>query len=491
LQSFAPTDADRFKTYTLPIQTMLVPVILCGGAGTRLWPASRASMPKPFIKIRDGKSLLRLTHERVSQLKGVSHVVAVTNVEYGLRTAEELSGIGAELQLLLEPFGRNTAPAVAIAVLWIERKYGPDATLLVVPSDHLVEPQSAFADAVSAACEQAELGKLVVFGVHPTRPETGYGYIKQGAALGSSAFVVERFVEKPPQKEAERMLADGCYTWNSGMFCFKASAMRAALKRYAPDVLKGAEDAVASGVARAGMVEFLASSFSTLPDISVDYAVMERATNVAMIPCRFVWSDIGSWKSLADALPVDAQGNHGEGKAMLVDSQNTYVRSGGRLVAAIGLKDLVVIETPDAVLVAHKDASQQVKEVVGKLKMDGDPAATEHLTVERPWGSFTVLGSTDSFKLKRIEVKPGRRLSLQMHHRRSEHWVVIEGTARVTVGDHLFDVPTGESTYVPVRTRHRLENPGDTQLVIIEVQCGDYVGEDDIVRFADDYGRTS
>jgi mannose-1-phosphate guanylyltransferase len=218
---------------------------------------------------------------------------------------------------------------------------------------------------------------------------------------------------------------------------------------------------------------------------------MERATNVAMIPCRFAWSDIGSWKSLSDALVADAQGNYAEGKAMLVDSQNTYVRSGGRLVAAIGLKDLVVVETPDAVLVAHKDASQQVKEVVSKLKMDGDPVATEHLTVERPWGSFTVLGSTDSFKLKRIEVKPGRRLSLQMHHRRSEHWVVIEGTARVTVGDHLFDVPTGESTYVPVRTRHRLENPGDTQLVMIEVQCGDYVGEDDIVRFADDYGRTS
>jgi len=468
---------------------MLVPVILCGGAGTRLWPASRASMPKPFIKIRDNKSLLRLTHERVSQLDGVSRVVAVTNVEYGLRTAEELAGIGAGLDLLLEPFGRNTAPAVAIAAVWVQRQYGPEATLLVVPSDHLVEPQSEFAAAVAAAREQAELGKLVVFGVQPTRPETGFGYVKQGAALGAKAFVVERFVEKPPLKEAERMLADGCYTWNSGMFCFKVATIRAALTKHAPEVLKGAEDAVASGVSRSGIIEFLASAFNALPDISIDYAVMERATNVAMIPCRFAWSDIGSWKSLSDALPVDAQGNYADGRAMLVDSQNTYVRSGGRLVAAIGLKDLVVVETPDAVLVAHKDASQQVKEVVGRLKMDGDPVATEHLTVERPWGSFTVLGSTDSFKLKRIEVKPGRRLSLQMHHRRSEHWVVIEGTARVTVGDHLFDLPTGESTYVPVRTRHRLENPSDTPLVIIEVQCGDYVGEDDIVRFADDFGR--
>ncbi len=470
---------------------MLVPVILCGGAGTRLWPASRASMPKPFIKIRDDKSLLRLTHERVSALDGVSNVVAVTNVEYGLRTAEELAGIGSELQLLLEPFGRNTAPAVAIAALWIERKYGPDATLLVVPADHVVEPQADFAAAVEAARRQAESGHLVVFGVRPTRPETGYGYVKQGAALGASAFVVERFVEKPPRKEAERMLADGCYAWNSGMFCFKVAAIRAALARHAPDVLKGAEDAVASGVPRAGMTEFLASAFSALPEISIDYAVMERASNVAMIPCRFSWSDIGSWKSLSDALTPDAQGNYCEGKAMLVDSQNTYVRSGGRLVAAVGLKDLVVVETPDAVLVAHKDASQQVKDVVAKLKLDGDPVATENLTVERPWGSFTVLSSTDSFKLKRIEVKPRRRLSLQMHQRRSEHWVVIEGTARVTIGDHQFDVPTGESTYVPVRTRHRLENASEDPLVIVEVQCGDYVGEDDIVRFADDYGRTS
>lgn len=468
---------------------MLVPVILCGGAGTRLWPASRASMPKPFIKIRDDKSLLRLTHERVSRLEGVENVVAVTNVEYGLRTAEELRDIGAALQLLLEPFGRNTAPAVAIAALWIERNYGPEATLLVVPADHVVEPQAEFAAAVAAACAQAESGKLVVFGVTPTRPETGYGYVKQGAALGKDAFVVERFVEKPPRAEAQRMLVDGCYTWNSGMFCFKASALRAALARHAPDVLAGAEQAVESGVARAGMVEFLASAFSALPEISIDYAVMERATNVAMIPCGFAWSDIGSWKSLADALPADAHGNYIEGKAMLVDSRNTYVRSGGRLVAAVGLNDLVVVETPDAVLVAHKDASQQVKDIVGRLKMDGDPVATEHLTVERPWGTYTVLGSTDSFKLKRIEVKPGRRLSLQMHQRRSEHWVVIEGTARVTVGDHQFDLPTGESTYVPVRTRHRLENAGSGPLVIIEVQCGDYVGEDDIVRFADDFGR--
>lgn len=468
---------------------MLVPVILCGGAGTRLWPASRASMPKPFIRLRDGKSLLRLTHERVSQLDGVSQVVAVTNVEYGLRTAEELNGVGASLRLLLEPFGRNTAPAVAVAALWVEREFGADATLLVVPADHVVEPQAGFATAVEAACRQADAGKLVVFGVQPTRPETGYGYVKQGAPLGSRAYVVERFVEKPPRADAERMLADGCYAWNSGMFCFKVSAIRAALAKHAPEVLKGAEDAVASGVARSGMFEFLASAFGALPEISIDYAVMERATNVAMIPCRFSWSDIGSWKSLADALPADAQGNYAEGKAMLVDSHNTYVRAGGRLVAAVGLKDLVVVETPDAVLVAHKDASQQVKEVVAKLKSDGDPVATEHLTVERPWGSYTVLASTDSFKLKRIEVRPGRRLSLQMHQRRSEHWVVIEGTARVTVGEREFDVPSGESTYVPVRTRHRLENAGATPLVIVEVQCGDYVGEDDIVRFADDFGR--
>ncbi len=470
---------------------MLVPVILCGGAGTRLWPASRASMPKPFIRIRDSQSLLRLAHERVSRLDGVRQVVAITNVEYGLRVAEELGGVGDGLQLLLEPFGRNTAPAVAIAALWVERQHGPDATLLVVPADHVVEPQEQFAAAVGAAAEQAAGGKLVVFGVQPTRPETGYGYVKQGAALGARAFVVERFIEKPPLKEAQRMLSDGCYLWNSGMFCFKASAIRAALQRHAPEVLRAAQDAVQSAVSRAGMTEFLASAFGALPEISIDYAVMERATNVAMVPCRFAWSDIGSWKSLADALPADADGNYAEGRAMVVDSRNTYVRSGGRLVAAIGLKDMVVVETPDAVLVAHKDASQQVKDVVAKLKTDGDPVATEHLTVERPWGSFTVLAATDSFKLKRIEVKPGRRLSLQMHQRRSEHWVVIEGTARVTIGDHNFDVPSGESTYVPIRTRHRLENPGDSPLVIIEVQCGDYVGEDDIVRFADDYGRSS
>ena len=472
----------------------LLPIILSGGSGTRLWPVSREATPKPFMKIAGGKSLLQLTWERACALPGVSHAAVVTNMAYSYKTAEELMDeTGAkQISLLLEPVGRNTAPAVTLAALWAQAKFGSDVVLVVLAADHLIDNPAEFSAAVTDAAALAKReGRLVLFGIEPSAPDTGYGYIEWGTPVAQSrAHEVVRFVEKPTVEKATEYLRAGNFVWNSGMFCFTAVGILTALEEHAPKVLRAAQRVVQhSAMDAAGQVLFDAASFGELPDISIDYAVMEKAANVAVIPCAFGWSDIGSWKAVAETRETDDAGNSTEGDTILVNSRRTYLRSENRLVAAVGVEDLVVIDTPDAVLVAHKDSSQQVKDIVAKLKREGHITAKEHLTVQRPWGRYTVLHEAPQFKVKRIEVSPGKKLSLQMHQKRSEHWVVVEGTARVTVAERVMDLAPNESIFVPMQVKHRIENATDQTLTMVEVQCGVYLGEDDIVRFSDDFGR--
>ncbi|MEZ5741306.1 MAG: mannose-1-phosphate guanylyltransferase/mannose-6-phosphate isomerase [Burkholderiaceae bacterium] len=367
--------------------------------------------------------------------------------------------------------------------------------LLVLPADHLIPDEAQFQACARAAEAIAATGKIVLFGIQPTSPESGFGYIELGPDGGADGYSVTRFVEKPDLARATEFLAAGNFVWNSGMFCFRASVILEAMKRHAPAMMDAAEHVWRQGRRESQLADgdlmFDRDLFMRQPDISIDYAVMEHASNIALVKAAFHWSDIGSWKAVAEQLDKDAHGNTSVGDHMMIDSRNTHVQSEGRLIAAVGVDNLLIVDTPDAVLVANRDASQQVKEVVARLKAKGHEAASLHRTVARPWGTYTVLHEGPRFKMKEIVVRPGQRLSLQMHHHRSEHWVVIGGTAKVTCGDETRMVYANESTYIPIGTRHRLENPGKVDLVMIEVQCGDYVGEDDIVRFDDQYGRVA
>ncbi|HTI46138.1 MAG TPA: mannose-1-phosphate guanylyltransferase/mannose-6-phosphate isomerase [Casimicrobiaceae bacterium] len=480
----------------------VVPIVLSGGSGTRLWPLSREAAPKPFMPLPDGDTLLAKTARRALALPGVTRLVTVTNRDYFFHTRDVYAGLGDVLGVpadyLLEPFGRNTAPAVAIAALFAAARGPRDSVLLVLPADHLINEQRAFASAVSRAVALARDGALVTFGIAPTHPETGFGYIECGDALpdapqAPTALRVQRFVEKPTLAKAREYLTAGHFLWNSGMFAFTPDAIVRAFARHAPAVLEAVKpiaDALAAG--DAAMREIDAALFAAVPDISIDYAVMERAAaagDVTVVRGSFDWSDVGSWQAVAELTQADGEGNRGRGERVAIDTRHTYVHAEDRIVATVGVENLVIVDTPDAVLVAHRDHLQRVKEVVGELKARGHEAYKLHKTVSRPWGTYTVLEEGRGFKIKRIEVRPGAALSLQLHHRRSEHWVVVQGTARVTCGDDVFDIGANQSTFIPVETRHRLENPGTEPLAIIEVQCGDYLGEDDIVRFDDRYGR--
>ncbi len=479
----------------------LVPVILSGGAGTRLWPLSRETAPKPSMPLPDGETLLTKTAARALALPGVAELVTVTNRDYYFHTKDAYAALRGPFperaSFLLEPFGRNTAPAVALAAQWIALRNGGDAVLLVLPADHLVRDHAAFAAAVARAARLAQDGALVTFGVGPTHPETGFGYIECGAAApgeGPPAFAAVRFVEKPPPEKALEYVAAGNYVWNSGMFCFTANAILAAFARHAPGVLDAVR-AIAQTLAGKGdlsMLDIDAALFAAAPNISLDYAVMEKAAaagDVVVVRGTFDWSDVGSWQAMAELSAPDAHGNRGQGERVAIATTGTYVHAGDRVVATVGVENLVIVDTADAVLVAHRDHLQRVKDVVGELKARGHDSYRLHKTVARPWGAYTVLEEAPGFKIKRIEVKPGAALSLQLHHRRSEHWVVVAGVAKVTRGDDTFVVNANGSTYIPVETKHRLENPAGEPLVMIEVQCGAYLGEDDIVRFDDKYGR--
>lgn len=471
---------------------MLIPLILSGGSGTRLWPVSREAYPKPFIKLPDGRSLLQKTLERLQPLGNITEVITVTNRELFFATRDEYSGSGVTCRhfFVLEPCGRNTAPALAVGALAIAARHSADAIVLALPADHLVPDTEAFSACVRQATRLAERGHLVTFGVPPAYPETGYGYIERGTALAEEGgFRVARFTEKPSLEAAQQMIASGRYYWNSGMFCFRTGVFLEELARLAPDVHGGAVQCWEAISAKDDHVHLSQEIFAKIPDISVDYAVMEKSDRVAVVPASFAWSDVGTWKAVSELTPADGSGNRAQGEALFVNSRDCYVQSDSRLVAAVGVEGLVVVDTPDALLVADRDHVQDVKQVAHQLKLAQHPTHLLHRTVVRPWGTYTLLEEGTGFKIKRIVVKPSASLSLQMHYHRSEHWVVVSGTANVVNGEHEMTVRTNESTFIPAGQKHRLENPGSVDLVIIEVQSGDYLGEDDIVRFEDKYGR--
>lgn len=476
----------------------LIPVILSGGAGTRLWPVSREGHPKPFMRLPDGQTLLSKTYARAAALIPQGGVIlTVTNREHYFASKDEFQEAKLpqhRAHFLLEPEGRNTAPAIALAASVIAKEHGEDALMVVMAADHLIQDAAGFEQATAHALELAAQGHLVTYGVCPSAPETGFGYIEVGNPLDDKGGAeVLRFVEKPDLQTAEQYLQSGRFLWNSGMFCFSAGSVLRELEEHAPDISGLVEECLRKTCTEesAGIVlrELQASSFKQLPDISIDYAVMERSRKVAVIPATFDWSDIGSWNALSQLVAADPQQNRVQGEAVLVDTRNTFVLGESRLIATVGVDDLIVVDTADAVLVARADRAQEVRQVAKQLKLRNHDAYRLHRTVSRPWGTYTVLEEGPRFKIKRIVVRPGGSLSLQMHHHRSEHWIVVSGMARVVNGGGEMLINTNESTFIPAGHRHRLENPGVIDLVMIEVQSGEYLGEDDIVRFEDHYGR--
>lgn len=470
----------------------LIPTILCGGAGSRLWPVSRELHPKPFIRLADGQSLLQKAFLRGATLPGVQEILTVTNRELLFKTQDEFREVNKSAlatSFILEPFGRNTAPAIAAAALQIAQKYGQDAVMLVLAADHLITNQVAFAQAVLQATELAASGKLVTFGIQPDAPEIAYGYIE---AAGNT---VLRFVEKPSLEKAQEYLESGRYLWNSGMFCFTAGTLLQQMAQHCPQILAATKACLEQSVTAQGtgftQLALDPDTFAQVSDNSIDYAVMEKSNQVAVVPCTIGWSDIGSWTALGDLTEPDSNGNRLQGEALMHSTRNCTIQSNYRLVGTVGLENLIIIDTPDAVLVADKSCAQDVKHIYAELKAKDHEAHRLHRTVHRPWGTYTVLEEGKGFKIKRIEVKPGASLSLQMHHHRSEHWIVVNGMAKVVNGERELFVSTNESTYIPAGHQHRLENPGLLNLVMIEVQSGGYLGEDDIVRFEDNYGRAS
>ena len=479
----------------------LIPVILSGGSGTRLWPVSRESHPKPFMVLPDGQSLLQKTFLRAAQFEHAAEILTITNKEYYLKHLAEYESAGnadqnISLSFLLEPFARNTAPAIALAALRIVALHGSDAIMLVMPADHLITPVAAFASACHEAIRLAAANHLVTFGIKPTTAETGFGYIELGKQITSfeHSYYVQRFVEKPSKDVAEMYLTSGSHLWNAGLFCFKASTLLAQFKQHAPELLSAATScwqASYKDTAQTTVIDIDAATFSTLENISIDYAIMEKSADITTLACDFNWQDIGSWEAYKQLLESDQQGNTIVGNAILIDSTNNFIQSETRMVASIGIQNLTIIDTPDAVLITHRDRAQDVKQIVSALKSNAHESCMTHRTVIRPWGTYTVLEEGPAFKIKRISVKPRASLSLQKHTHRSEHWVVVTGTANIVNGDKEYLLNTNESTFVPIGTPHRLSNPTDDPLILIEVQTGAYLGEDDIIRIEDTYGRVT
>ncbi len=470
---------------------MLTPVILSGGAGTRLWPLSRELYPKQLLALTGERTMLQQTALRLSGLAAATPIV-VCNESHRFLVAEQLRQLRIEPRaVVLEPFGRNTAPAIALAALAaLKMAPGDDPELLVLPADHVIKDTAAFQQAVRKALHAAQDGKLATFGIVPNAPETGYGYIQRGpAADETGAYPIARFVEKPSAERAQQFLQSGDYLWNSGMFLFRASRYLQELETFAPQIAKVCRAAFETAKSDLDFVRIDPKTFEQCPSDSIDYAVMEKTSAAVVVPLDAGWSDVGSWSALHDASDADRNGNVARGDVIAEDSKNCYLYSESRLVAAVGLNDHVVVETKDAVLVAPKDRVQDVKKLVSRLKEAGRYEHSLHREVFRPWGSYDSIENGDRFQVKRLKVKPGATLSLQMHHHRAEHWIVVSGTARITRGDEVFLLEENQSTYIPIGVRHRIENPGMIPLHIIEVQSGSYLGEDDIVRFDDRYGR--
>ncbi len=468
---------------------MIIPVLLSGGVGSRLWPISRQLYPKQFLPlVEDEVSLLQATHARTLPVGGHSPIV-VCNEEHRFLVAEQLKSAGVRsMDIILEPCGRNTAPAAALAAMCaIERD--ENALILLLPADHAISIPEAFVEAVSAGESRAAKGDLVTFGVSPLAPETGYGYIHASAADKNGCCAINQFVEKPDLKTAEQYLANGDYYWNSGMFLFSAAKYLEELGKHAPELLKQSKAAYDASVRDLDFIRVNEEEFAACPSDSIDYAVMEHTKNGVMIPLDCGWSDVGSWTSLWDIGDRDANNNVCRGDVILEGVSNSYIHSESRLTAALGVSDVVIVETPDAILVAEKSKVQDIKLLVNKLKDTQREEAEAHTRVYRPWGSYESLVNADRFQVKRIIVNPGHTLSLQMHHHRAEHWIIVKGSATVTCGEEEFILGEDQSTYIPLGNKHRLANPGVIPLELIEVQTGSYLGEDDIVRFEDVYGR--
>ena len=479
----------------------IVPIILCGGSGTRLWPLSRKSHPKQFVPLIGNKSLLRLTAERLAFAK--TPLLCVAAEDHRFLVADDLQAAGQGGELLLEPAGRNTAAAMALAALHASTRAnnaGADPLLLFCPADHHIPDTAAFAAMVHQGVAAAESGAIVTFGVVPSFPSTAYGYIQQGAARADGSRAVARFIEKPQADAAQALLLQGNVLWNAGIFLARASVLLAALQAHAADILASCQAAMAGAVTETPPasdpklgVHFVRpqkEAFLACRSQSIDYAVMEHHADVAVVPFVGQWSDVGSWNAVAELTPADSQGNRIDGQGHALQARNTYIHAPGRTVVALGTQDLLIIDTPDALLVANRAHAEQVKDVVAHLENAQLPQATLHRRVARPWGWYDSIDMGERFQVKRIGVKPGASLSLQKHHHRAEHWIVVQGTAEVTNGSKVFLLSENQSTYIPIGEVHRLHNPGKLELEMIEVQSGSYLGEDDIVRLEDSYGRS-
>ena len=472
----------------------IIPVILCGGTGTRLWPLSRKSYPKQFLSISSisSRSLLQNTYQRIKNLKGLKEPILICNEEHRFIVAEQMREINIKPRsILLEPFGRNTAPAVTLAAL-ISKEYEKDAQLLILSSDHIIEDEKQFLKVINAGIEYANEGRLVTFGVIPDEPSTGYGYIKSAEPLEGSEIKgsrIESFIEKPDLITANKLIKDKRYSWNSGMFLFKANAILNEIKNFTPEVLYSCKKSLEGKLFDLDFQRLDQDSFYNCPSISIDVAVMEKTIKGTVLPLKANWTDIGSWNAVWKISKKDESNNYIEGCVVAKNSQNCYFRGEQRLIAALGVKNLIVIETSDAILVADKNQSQEVKNIVNYLKERGIREGQEHKKIYRPGGSYESIVEEERWQVKIINVKPGEKLSLQMHHHRSEHWIIVSGTAQVEIDDNEITLHENQSAYIPIGSKHRLSNPGKISLKLIEVQSGSYLGEDDIHRFEDNYGR--
>jgi mannose-1-phosphate guanylyltransferase len=476
----------------------LIPVIISGGSGSRLWPVSRESYPKPFMKFPDGDSLLSKTFQRACALNNILEILTITHHDLFFKTENEYEKTASSVSLryILEPFGRNTAAAVAAAALYAQCTYGDDVHLLILSADHLIKDEQAFQLAVSAAGELAGQGWHVTFGVQPEYLETGFGYIEiDNRTPLNHGHKVLRFIEKPEVEKAVEYINSETHFWNSGVFYFKTSALLEELKLHAPEILAHTKRAFDSGHNHAKaqgdnkVIRLADEHFVSVPDISLDYALMEKSEKIAMIACAMGWSDLGSWHTMGSLVTPDENQNRLDGEVITHGAHSNYVYSPDRLVALLGVENLVVVDTDDALLISHKDRVQEVKNIVTQLKQKKHKTYKHHKCIHRPWGTFTLIEEGERFKIKRIEVKPGASLSLQMHHHRNEHWIIVAGIAKVINDTKSFYLKTNESTYIPAGQKHRVENPGLIDLIMIEVQSGSYLGEDDIIRFEDKYGR--